>query len=65
MTADEIRVGLKRWLMAGLLDTDEWPPDRMRRAHVALQLKDLEGGRSENEMDRWMDNFVSDALVGR
>ncbi|CAE7841126.1 unnamed protein product, partial [Symbiodinium necroappetens] len=65
MTADEIRVGLKRWLMAGLLDTDEWPPDRMRRAHVALQLKDLEGGPSENEMDRWMDNFVSDALVGR
>ena len=62
-TADELRVGLKRWLMAGLLDTDTWPADRMRHTHVGVQLKDLQEGPSEADMDRWMERFVSDALA--
>ena len=64
-TAEQIKVGLKRWLLAGLLDTQDWPVDGMRTTHVRLQLADLEAGPSQEEMDRWMARFSQEAVGQR
>ena len=52
----ELRTRLKRWLLAGMLDTEDWPSERMRSRHVALQLTELAEGPSEQEMDAWMES---------
>ena len=54
----ELRTRLKRWLLAGMLDTEDWPSERMRSRHVALQLTELAEGPSEQEMDAWMESFL-------
>lgn len=55
----ELRLRLKRWLLTGLMDSEDWPADAMRRTHVGLQLADLADGPSEQDMDEWMQGFVA------
>ena len=55
----QLRLRLKRWLLTGLLDTEDWPPDAMRRTHVGLQLGELADGPSEEDMDGWMQRFLT------
>ena len=59
----ELRLRLKRWLLTGLIDSEDWPADAMRRTHVGLQLADLADGPSEEDMDEWMQGFVA-SLTG-
>ena len=49
---------LKRWLLLGLLQQDEWPAHRKRSTHVHLPLERLQQGPSEGEMDQWMQDFM-------
>ena len=54
---------LKRWLLLGLMQQDEWPAHRRRTSHVHLPLHRLQEGPSEREMDEWMQNFMQRAQV--
>ena len=55
----ELRLRLKRWLLTGLLDTEDWPPAAMRRTHVGQQLGELADGPSGEDMDGWMQRFLT------
>ena len=35
LSADDLTIRLKRWLVAGF-DSADWPPDRVRKTHMGL-----------------------------
>ena len=54
MSAGELVVRLKRWLLAGVELEADWPADEQRKRHVALGgagLRDFSEGRDEASMD--------------
>ena len=52
---------LKRWLLMGLMEQDDWPAHKRRTSHLHLPLDRLQEGPSEAEMDEWMQNFMQRA----
>ena len=58
ISRDEVRVRLKRWLLAGILSQHEWPLHQLRTSHVQLQLSELSTGPTEPEMDAFMERFA-------
>ena len=57
----ELVVRLKRWLVAGILQQQDWSLHELRKAHVQLQLETLATGPSEAQLDQWMDGFMARA----
>ena len=52
---------LKRWLLMGLMEQDDWPAHKRCTSHLHLPLDRLQEGPSEAEMDEWMQNFMQRA----
>ena len=57
MSAEELVVRLKRWLLAGVELEADWLADEQRKRHVAL------GGIGLRDFDEGADEAAMDAIV--